>query len=65
MIYIIINGLLVEAETVVEIHLQMAVKKRYPERQHISPTRHHKTEENSVLTDIIREVFNEIKREQK
>lgn len=26
MIYIIINGLLVEAETVAEIHLQMAVK---------------------------------------
>lgn len=62
MVHIVVNGLIVEAETVTEVHLQMEAKRYRIQRPRLEPRRVRKVEEESPLTDIVREIFNEIER---
>ena len=62
MIHIVVNGLIVEAETVTEVHLQMEVKRYQIQRPRLEAKRVRKAEEESPLTDIFRELYNEIER---
>lgn len=60
MIHIVANGLLIEAQSITEVHFQMEIKRHYIPRAELSPRKHKASEEKSVLTDIMREVFNEM-----
>lgn len=60
MVYIVVNGLLIEAETITEIHLQMEIKRHtvvYPRKKHKS------LKEDDTITDIVREVVKQMKGE--
>lgn len=58
MIHIIVNGLLVEAETVMSVHAAIEIR-RYSNSRH-EPV---KEKDNPVLTEIMREVLKQIKGE--
>lgn len=60
MVYIVVNGLLVEAETVTEIHMQVEVRRHkvvYPRKKHTS------LKEDDIITDIVREAIKQMKGE--
>lgn len=60
MIYTIINGLFVEAETVAEVHLYAEIKcQRYANRR----KKQKSLSEDDTLTEIIREISKQINRE--
>lgn len=56
MVYIIVNGLLVEAESVMEVHLQMEVHRRHVRRESCQPCE--QVEDNSILEQLAREILN-------
>lgn len=58
MVHTIINGLLVEVETVTEIHVTVSKKYRYTYPNIPKPL---KTIEDDTITSIMREVFEDIK----
>lgn len=60
MVYIVVNGLLVEAETVTEIHMQVEVRRHrvvYPRKKCKS------LKEDDIITDIVREAIKQMKGE--
>lgn len=58
MIHIIVNGILVEAESIVEAHAYIEIR-RVPIKQHVT----RKTlKENDTITQIMREVWEEIEK---
>lgn len=60
MVYIVVNGLLVEVETVTEIHMQIEARRRrvvYPRKKCKS------LKEDDIITDIVREAIKQMKGE--
>lgn len=60
MVYIVVNGLLVEVETVTEIHMQVEVRRHrvvYPRKKCKS------LKEDDIITDIVREAIKQMKGE--
>lgn len=60
MVYIVLNGLLVEAETVTEVHLKAEIKRYhrvYPRKKHRS------LKEDDTITEIVREIMKQMKGE--
>lgn len=60
MIHIVVNGLLIEAQSITEVHFQAEIKKHYIPCAEFTPYRRKISEEKSILTDLMREVFNEM-----
>lgn len=59
-VYIVVNGLLVEVETVTEIHMQVEVRRHrvvYPRKKCKS------LKEDDIITDIVREAIKQMKGE--
>lgn len=60
MVYIVVNGLLVEVETVTEIHMQVEVRRHrvvYPRKKCKS------LKKDDIITDIVREAIKQMKGE--
>lgn len=61
MVHMLVNGLLIEAESVMEIHMAIEMK-RY---EIPKPVQRHVTEpDNEIITDIVREVLKQLKGEE-
>lgn len=60
MMYIVVNGLIVEAKTVTEIHMQMEVKRH---RVVYSRKKYKSLKEDDTITDIVREAIKQMKGE--
>lgn len=60
MVYIVVNGLIVEAKTVTEIHMQMEVKRH---RVVYSRKKYKSLKEDDTITDIVREAIKQMKGE--
>lgn len=60
MVYIVVNGLIVEAKTVTEIHMQMEVKRH---RVVYSIKKYKSLKEDDTITDIVREAIKQMKGE--
>lgn len=58
MIYLVVNGLLVEGETVAEIHMRATIKHYDAHKEH-HPRESFK--EDDTITSIMREIFKELK----
>lgn len=60
MVYIVLNGLLVEAETVTEVHLKAEIKCYH----HVRPRKKYRSlKEDDMITEIVREVMKQMKGE--
>lgn len=60
MVYIVVNGLIVEAKTVTEIHMQMEVERH---RVVYSRKKYKSLKEDDTITDIVREAIKQMKGE--
>lgn len=58
MMYIVVNGLLVEAETVTEIHMQVEVRRH---KVVYSRKKYKSLKEDDTITDIVREAIKQMK----